>query len=172
MTETPVSREAPDLISAGAEGIQDRAQHLGLTWGLRPATVNSVALNSVLATYDGDTVPIGMVSMIGTLTTGARVYVLQVPPSGNFIVGQVRAYESGDESFTFTTQTSQTRAVTFTNPFLLVPRVFTNINSGAGVTQNWFSRAFNVSTTGFTLWIHGPSATWGGVHVYWAAFAE
>jgi len=41
-----------------------------------------------MATYDGDTVPIAVTNMTGfSLPPGGRVYVLIIPPSGNFIVG-------------------------------------------------------------------------------------
>lgn len=78
---------ASDQAAATTDAIVDRAKHLGLTWGLRMATVDDgTVASAVLATYDGDDVSIGMVSMVGTLTAGARVYVLQVPPGGNFII--------------------------------------------------------------------------------------
>ena len=47
--------------------------------------------NAVLATYDGDDTPIGMVSMVGTPPVAARVYALQVPPGGNFIIADTGA---------------------------------------------------------------------------------
>lgn len=161
-----------ELFSVGTQAIQERAKSLGLTWGLRLATVDEVGTNMVNATYDGDDISIGMFSMIGTLSVGSRVFVMQVPPSGNFIVGQVRAYESGEESISFTTQTSFTVAVTFTNPFILIPRVFVNINSGAGSTSGWGSRAINVDTTGFTIFVFGTSSTWVDINVYWEATAR
>ena len=78
---------AADLAAATTDAIVDRAKHLGLTWGLRMATVDDGSTASaVLATYDGDDVSIGMVSMVGPLSAGDRVYVLQVPPGGNFII--------------------------------------------------------------------------------------
>jgi hypothetical protein len=41
-----------------------------------------------MATYDGDTVPIAVTNMTGFfLPPGERVYILIIPPSGNFIVG-------------------------------------------------------------------------------------
>lgn len=53
--------------------------------------------------------------------------------------------------------TSFTKVVTFTKPFSTVPAVTTNINAGSGVFKNWNTRAFNITTTGFTLWVYaGP----------------
>lgn len=76
-----------DQAAVTTDAIVDRAKHLGLTWGLRMATVvDGSNPQAVVATYDGDDTAIGMVSMVGPLVVNARVYVLQVPPGGNFIV--------------------------------------------------------------------------------------
>lgn len=84
-----VNREAPDLISVGAQTLVDNARRLGLTWQLRPATVEAAkSADLVTARYDGDETTIDMVSMIGLLSKGVRVYVIGVPPAGNFIVGR------------------------------------------------------------------------------------
>lgn len=74
-----------DSANVQAKAIKANAQALGLTWTLRMATV--VDNSPVLATYDGDTEPIAMTSMIGAVTVNQRVYVIGVPPSGNFICG-------------------------------------------------------------------------------------
>lgn len=83
-------KEAPELISVGAQSIVANANRLGLTWQLRLATVvDGADTSAVIALYDSDSVNISMVSMIGALLTGMRVYVLQIPPAGNFIVGLI-----------------------------------------------------------------------------------
>jgi len=89
MTEEEVIvTEAPDLISTGTQAMVENANRLGLTWQLRPATVITVISPTlVMATYDGDTVPIGMVNLTAPLLVGARVMAMAVPPSGNFIIG-------------------------------------------------------------------------------------
>lgn len=61
------------------------ARRLGISWELTLGTVADGAAS--LVTCDGDTEPIAVASMVGVLTTGDRVYVLQVPPSGNFVMG-------------------------------------------------------------------------------------
>lgn len=81
---------AEELVSATVQAIQANAERLGLTWQIRPATVSDgTSPSAVSAICDGDTVSIGMVSTIGPLAAGIRVYVLQVPPSGHFIIGLV-----------------------------------------------------------------------------------
>jgi len=81
----------PETVAVAAQAIVANAQRLGLTWTLRIATVNIVTSESrVDAVYDGDVEAIGMENITGeALATGLRVYVLMVPPGGNFIVGFV-----------------------------------------------------------------------------------
>lgn len=80
----------PDLIGIGAREIVANASRLGLIWQMRLATiVDGGTPPRVTAVYDGDTDEIGMTSMIGGLAPGARVFVLEVPPSGNYITGYV-----------------------------------------------------------------------------------
>lgn len=83
------TQEAPALIGIGAQSIVDRAKQLGLTWTLRPATVTvSGMITDTQVTYDGDTVPISCFNISGSrLFVGDRVMGMQVPPSGNFIIG-------------------------------------------------------------------------------------
>ncbi|MFW3477292.1 hypothetical protein [Streptomyces microflavus] len=45
-----------------------------------------------------------------------------------------------------------------------------NINSTAGSTLQWTAKAASATTTGFTLIVSGPSATWASVDVEWTAF--
>lgn len=80
-----VVTEAPELIGVGAQAVTEQARRLGISWGWQPATV--VTSSPLTAQYDGDTVPIGMTSVIGTPAVGARVAVIFVPPAGNYIVG-------------------------------------------------------------------------------------
>ncbi len=78
---------AQDLAVAQVQAIIENAQKLGLVWILRQATI--VDDSPILATQDGDTEPISHTSIIGTVASGQRVWVLVVPPSGNYIVGFV-----------------------------------------------------------------------------------
>lgn len=88
----PDSLSAADTAAATAAALVDRGKDLGLTWGLRMATVDDGRTpTAVLATYDGDDTAIGMVSMVGPLRAAARVYAIQVPPGGNFILADTGA---------------------------------------------------------------------------------
>ena len=90
MSEPVPRKMAPALIGVGAQSVSKEGERLGLTWGLRPAEVVDSTAGSAQVTilYDGDTEPIGAVSLIGELLgEGARVLAVRVPPAGNFIVG-------------------------------------------------------------------------------------
>lgn len=76
---------------AGITELVRAADRLGLTWGLRPGTVNSIAApfsaREASVQMDGDTVTIPVVSLIGDLIVGDRVMVMRVPPSGEYAIG-------------------------------------------------------------------------------------
>lgn len=74
-------------ITATVRALIDQSYRLGLTWKLRPATINSSS--PLTAVYDGDSEPIFMVSLIGSVLADTRVMALTVPPSGNFIIGNL-----------------------------------------------------------------------------------
>lgn len=80
--------------------------------------------------------------------------------------------QSGTVSFSFTTQTSSTSAVVFGTAFAANPRVVCNINSTSGSTLQWSPKAGGISTSGFTLIVSGPAATWSSVEVQWVAFQQ
>jgi hypothetical protein len=82
--------------------------------------------------------------------------------------------ETGSRNVSFTTLNSTTVAVTFATPFTSPPRVSTNINSGAGSTARWCSRAINITATGFDLFLFaadGATSTWSTVQVLFEAVA-
>lgn len=78
----------------------------------------------------------------------------------------------GTTNMSFTTVNASTQAVNFGFTFPAVPRVFANIDSGAGVTSRWVPRPINITTTGFTMFVFSASAdtsTWVDVPVNWVA---
>lgn len=81
----PIQRTA----DATVEQIQDQAGGLGISWALR---VGSVLLgsdpNAIVLRMDGDnTAKVNGFSMVGPLAIGSRVYVIEVPPAGQYVVG-------------------------------------------------------------------------------------
>ncbi len=73
-----------DQAAATASAIVENADALGLTWRLRPATIVAGAQMVV----DGDTESIDWTdTLIGPVQRDQRVWVITVPPSGNYIVG-------------------------------------------------------------------------------------
>jgi hypothetical protein len=80
----------PELLSTAAKGIVENANRLGLTWRLSIGTVTEASsANRFLVILDGDENEISVTSMMGTVTVGRRVYVVSVPPSGNYALGMV-----------------------------------------------------------------------------------
>lgn len=89
----PSPSHGPDEVAAGLKmltaGLADR---MGIHWKLRPATVHSpsaadIGSIRVPVVMDADNTVMHAVSMIGALAAGSRVYVIRIPPAGNFIVG-------------------------------------------------------------------------------------
>lgn len=76
------------MAQAQVRALVQNASALGLTWTLRPATISDVA-NGITAIFDGDSAPIDMTSMVGAMMVGQRVWVLIIPPSGNYIAGTI-----------------------------------------------------------------------------------
>lgn len=88
--------------------------------------------------------------------------------------GSPLSYQSGIEPIFFTGVNNDLTFVTFPRPYPtgVVPNVFTNINSGAGVTSLWHTRAINITEVGFDMFsFHGTGAvgTWNGIPVAWNA---
>jgi len=82
----PDNPEALVTANATAQALVENADRLGLTWDLKPATVTTVS-PTIQLIVDGDTASVSVTSMIGDVFTGQRVYVLDIPPAGLFIVG-------------------------------------------------------------------------------------
>lgn len=78
-------------IGVGIEALVDTFRRMGLMWRLLPATVFADDTNtpsSMRITIDGDTEPTRAISMVGLPPQGARVFVVVVPPAGNYVVGR------------------------------------------------------------------------------------
>jgi hypothetical protein len=81
-----------DLFGIGAQTIVENALRLGLIWRMRMGTVTSVSTSGEAEVrLDADDLSIPVVSMIGFVNEDDRVYVITVPPAGNFMVGAALA---------------------------------------------------------------------------------
>jgi len=73
----------------------------------------------------------------------------------------------------FTSSGSFTTVVNFGFTFPTVPAVVTNVDSGAGPTARFETRAITLTTSSFTLFVYtsvvGATATWVDVPVSWIA---
>lgn len=93
-------------------------------------------------------------------------------PASWMVVGTLGAptAQAGNVTISFVSLAAFTTNVTFPSAFARQPSVSTNINSGVGATANWQSRAFAVTTTGFTMFVFSTVAsTWTNIDVQWQA---
>lgn len=78
--------------------------------------------------------------------------------------------QTGIEEISFTAVSSSFVDVTFDRPFSVLPTVTATINNISGVSNLWFVRAANVSTTGFRMSVSASVAnTWTNIPVSWQA---
>lgn len=83
------------------------------------------------------------------------------------------AIQTGTALLSFTDLDNYTQTVDFPATFEGVPNVHLNINSGAGPTARWQSRAIHVAAGGFTIFVFasegGRTASWTDIAVGWTA---
>ena len=79
--------------------VKDNARRLGLAWDVTMAQVSNIGgadPTNVSVIFDSDSdsgaVTAGVISMIGVLAPGERVYVMTVPPAGNYIIGAAAVF--------------------------------------------------------------------------------
>jgi hypothetical protein len=87
----------PEETTALVQSLQDNSERLGLTWEIRLGTVTD---NSpIRVQFDSDTGTAadasGVTTMIGPVYVGQRVYVISVPPAGNYIIGTATTTQLG-----------------------------------------------------------------------------
>jgi hypothetical protein len=83
--------------------------------------------------------------------------------------------QTGLSTVSFTNKESFTVDITFPIAYSTAPRVFTNIAAGAGSTARWGSRAIEVTTSGFSLFLFSGDAdtvSWSAIPVHWTAVAS
>lgn len=84
--------------TAAVEALLADADRLGLTWRLRPGTVGGSGLaapESVPVVVDGDAVTARARSMVGAVVAGQRVWVVQIPPAGLYVLGFIGTAQVG-----------------------------------------------------------------------------
>lgn len=122
----------PDQLptATGVEETKDQADRLGLTWQIREATVTQVvSSNSVLATYDGDTESKPMILIGPRVLAGDRVYVVFVPPQGNYVIGSmlympgIKLLTMGLSGGTQVASTASAAEIAFTDYVIDVPLI-------------------------------------------------
>lgn len=117
------------------------------------------ALGSLAATV------VEQASTIGTLQTSITANQTSITNLTNWT-------RLGAVSITFVTLSSSTVNVNFGFTFPGIPKVVTNIDSGAGSTARWESRAITVTTTGFQMFVYQSQAvagSWTDIPVNWVA---
>lgn len=83
--------------------------------------------------------------------------------------------ETGTVNLTFTSQTAFFQQVFFAAPFSLAPVVMTNISSSAAATTAWTSRAYNIATDSFYVFVQQVNASatsWPAIPVDWVAIGR
>lgn len=141
------------LDADSAPRVAIRADGL-LAWGAGSGSADTNLYRSAANTLRTD----DSLSVAGTITQGGLPVAKTV---------------TGSTNISFTTETLWTQTISFGQTFPSPPRVMTNIASPSGTTARWSSRSYNVTTTGFTLFLYSglgdPAQTWSSVPVTWVA---
>lgn len=160
-----------ELISTGAQAIVTNANRLGLTWRLRLATVTeATSADSLEARIDGDVNSITIISMIGEVPIDRRIYVITIPPAGNYAVGFVAGnYLLADLAHQSNVQTTVSTSVStsYANLSNIAGVAFTAPASGT-VTIFYTARLGNTLSTGgaaITPWIGEGSTVGSGTEI-------
>lgn len=141
---------------AQVKAITENADRLGLTWTLRPGTVSVSSPLTVI--MDGDSVAIDMFSMCGTVFAGERVWVISVPPSGNYVVGRMTAPYRARQTLDAASST-----VTFSNIPTNLARLILRWNARGDAVANTRTIALQVNGSASAVYssetIQGNNAT-------------
>lgn len=118
--------------------------------------------------------------VVGATGTGVSRDGFGLPVKGaiddlHLRVGALEGNIFGTALITFVSQTSFVQAISFGFTFDAPPQVFTEIGSGAGAAARWDSRAINITTTGFDMFVYrtdasDPAVSWTNIGVHWRAF--
>lgn len=129
-----------DLFGVGTRSIVENAKRLGLTWGLRMGTVLELTSASryQVRMDGGDDGGIAVTPMTGPVLVGDRVYVITVPPGGNFLIGTVTRFFPGQR---IATATRIVNVGTFTAE-TVIDTVVAPLIAGKTYILTWYGRLF------------------------------
>lgn len=105
-------------------------------------------------------------------TTSIGVNAADIDAAEADIVDLLNWTRSGTQLVSFTGVSSFSTSVNFGFTFPAFPRMTVDIASGAGETARWEGRAFNITTTSFTLFMYSSdntTDTWSNIPVTWIA---
>lgn len=77
-----------DDVAAFVKELQDNAARLGLTWILSAAQVADPTVPTVVFDSDTSATAVPVVNLLSDTAAGDRVYVAQIPPAGNYMIGR------------------------------------------------------------------------------------
>lgn len=105
-----------ELVDTAVAAVQTQAAELGLTWHMHQATVLDGATPSLVKLrMDGDLLATAVTfatSMVGPLPAGARVFVMEVPPAGLYVVGHVGSGQIPGETIAYHRRESNSSTTT------------------------------------------------------------
>lgn len=76
-------------VATLVQALKDNADRLGLTWTMSAATVADPATPTVIFDSDTTSTAVPVVNLVALPLAGDRVYVVSLPPAGNYMIGRV-----------------------------------------------------------------------------------
>ena len=153
MTEVSNDGSISGLVAANSvEQVRDNAQNLTQSWGLRFATVSSIDASdpnvAMVLFDDSSSAVVPALSLGGSVAAGDRVTIIQVPPSGTYILNKLPGnfYERRQ------ILTSTTSSVTFSNIPTRLRRLevhYTARGTGAFSVNQMYYRINGVSSASY-----------------------
>jgi hypothetical protein len=154
----------------------------GIPNAMRTATIAAVSGGVVTLSIAGGEISSGVGVLESYVPVVGDVVAVFRQDSSWLVVGSIgtngiaaKASVNGTVNMSFSAVNNATVAVSYGVSFPVAPMVVTNIDSGAGATARWVSRAINITATGFTMFVFAADSatnTWSNVPVSWSATAR
>lgn len=119
-----------------------------------------------------DTALASVETKVNVNTANIATNTAGISANGTSITNLQNWTRRGTVLMNFTTLNASTAVINFGFTFPAIPTIVTNIDSGAGATARWESRAITATTTGFTMFVYQSQAntgTWVDIPVSWIA---